>query len=83
MIHDLKHLAATIQQFDPNYQLEAIRPKAFRPSKDWANRGEMTRICLSVPRRSAEPMTTRDIAYQLLMERALDKSDQRFMTKRV
>ena len=86
MVHDLEHLDATIQQFDPNYLVEAIRPKAFRPPKDWANRGEMTRICLSILRMSAEPMTTRDIAYQLLMERALDKSDQRLlrlMTKRV
>lgn len=37
-------------------------------------------------RRAAEPMTTRDIALQLLIERVLDKSDQRLlrlMTKRV
>jgi hypothetical protein len=39
-----------------------------------------------VLRQAAEPLTTRDIALQLLIERALDKSDQRLlrlMTKRV
>ena len=46
----------------------------------------MTRIILSVLKQAAEPITTRDIALQLLVERALDKNDQRLlrlMTKRV
>ena len=46
----------------------------------------MSRIILSVLRKAAEPLTTRDIALKLLIERALDKSDQRLlrlMTKRV
>ena len=86
MVTDLEALDATIRQFDPNYRVEMIRPKAFRPPEDWSRRGEMTRIILSVLRQAAEPLTTRDIALQLLVERALDKSDQRLlrlMTKRV
>ena len=86
LLSDLENLDATILQFDPDYQVEAIRPKAFRPPKDWSNRGQMTRICLSILRQAAEPLTTRDIALQLLIERALDKNDQRLlrlMTKRV
>ena len=86
LVNDLEHLDATILQFKPDYQVEAIRPKAFRPPKDWSNRGQMTRIILSVLRQAAEPLTTRDIALQLLVERALDKNDQRLlrlMTKRV
>ena len=46
----------------------------------------MSRIILFVLRQAAEPLTTRDIALQLLVERALDKSEQRLlrlMTKRV
>jgi hypothetical protein len=46
----------------------------------------MFRIILSVLRQASEPLTTRDIALQLLIERALDKSDLRLlrlMTKRV
>lgn len=86
MVLDLENLDATLRIFDPDYQIEAIKPKAFRPPKDWANRGEMTRIVLSILRQASEPLTTRDIALQLLVERALDKSDQRLlrlMTKRV
>jgi hypothetical protein len=86
LIIDLENLDATIVQFDPEYRVEMIRAKAFRPPKDWSNRGEMTRICLSILRQAAEPLTTRDIALQLLTERALNREDQkllRLMTKRV
>lgn len=86
LVNDLENLDATILQFDPDYQVEAIRPKAFRPPKDWANRGQMTRIVLSILRQAAEPLTTRDIALELLVERALDKNDQRLlrlMSKRI
>jgi hypothetical protein len=86
MIADLESLDATLRLFDPGIQIEAIKPKAFRPPADWAQRGEMTRIILDVLRQAAEPMTTRDIAFQLLIERALDNNDQRLlrlMTKRV
>jgi hypothetical protein len=86
MVNDLETLDATIVQFDPNHQVESIRPKAFRPPKDWANRGEMSRLILSILRQAAEPLTTRDIAVELLMTRALDKSDHRLirlMSKRV
>lgn len=86
MVQDLENLDATILQFDPNFRVETIAPKAFRPPKDWSNRGQMTRIVLSILRQAAEPLTSRDIALELLVERALDKNDQRLlrlMTKRV
>ena len=61
-VDDLENLDATIRQFAPDYQVEAIRPKAFRPPADWANRGQMSRVILSILRQASEPMTTRDIA---------------------
>jgi hypothetical protein len=86
LVINLEDLDAAILQFDPDYQVEAIRPKAFRTPKDWSNRSQMTRIILSILRQAAEPLTTRDIALELLISRALDKNDQRLlrlMTKRV
>jgi hypothetical protein len=86
MVLDLENLDATILQFEPDLKLETIKAKAFRTPKDWSNRGQMTRIVLSILRQAAEPLTSRDIAMELLIERALDKSDQRLlrlMTKRV
>jgi len=86
MVLDLENLDATILMFDSSYQVEAIKPKAFRPPTDWSRRGEMTRVILSILKQAAEPLTTRDIALELLVSRALDKNDQRLlrlMTKRV
>ena len=86
MVIDLESLDATLLQFDPKLEIETIRPRAFRPPKDWAKRGEMMRLIYGVLRRAVEPLTTRDIAFELIVERALDKTDQnliRLMSKRV
>src|SRR3546814_14593316 len=69
MVLDLESRDATILQFAPDFQVEVIRPKVFRPPKDWSNRGEMTRIVPSILRRAAEPLTTRDITLELVVER--------------
>ena len=53
LLADLESLDATIVQFDPDYQVEPIKPKAFRPPKDWSNWGQMTRIILSIPCQAA------------------------------
>jgi hypothetical protein len=86
MIEDLEKTDSVILQFDPSHQVEAIRPKAFRPPSDWSHRGEMTKTVLSILRQAAEPLTSRDIALELVVTRALDKDDQKLlplMTKRV
>lgn len=86
MVIDLENLDSTLVQFAPELEVETIKPRAFRPPKDWSKRGEMMRLIISVLRRATEPLTTRDIAFELVVERALDRSDQRLirlMTKRV
>lgn len=86
MILDLEHLDRTLLMFDPDYKIETIKPKAFRPPEDWSKRGQMTRLILGILRQTSEPMSCRDIAHQLVLERALDKDDPkllRLMTKRV
>src|SRR5215211_1120879 len=86
LVEDLEKLDAVILQFDPSYQIQSITPKAWRPPEHWSKRGEMSRVILGILRQATEPLTTRDIALQLLTERALDKNDKglvRLMTKRV
>ena len=58
MIQELEHLDKTLLMFDPDYQVVAIKPKAFRPLEDWSKRGEMTRRILYILRKASEPMTT-------------------------
>lgn len=86
MIDDLEKLDSVILQFDPEHNVEGIKPKAFRPPEDWAHRGEMTKSVLSILRQAVEPMTSRDIAVEMLMNRALNTEDQKLlalMVKRV
>ncbi len=65
LLADLESLDATILQFDPTHRVEAIRPRSLRPPADWSNKGQMSRIVLSILRQAAEPLTTRDIALEL------------------
>lgn len=59
LVLDLKALDATIVQFDPDFQVETIKPKAFRPPKDWSNRGQMSPIVLTS---SAKPQSRLPVA---------------------
>lgn len=86
LVDQLGHLDATLRLVAPDMEVEAIRPKAFRPPDDWSKRGQMSRLVLSILRQSREPLTSREIAAQMLLERAMDTEDQRMlrvMTKRV
>lgn len=81
LIADLEHLDATIYQFDPDYRVEAIKPKGFRPPSDWAHRGEMTRIVLDMLRRATEPLTTQDIAREVMKAKGLPVDDAKLLRK--
>lgn len=86
LVNDLASIDATLRIVAPDMVVEAIRPKAFRPPDDWSRRGQMSRLVLSILRQSKEPLTTREIAAQMLLERAMDAEDVRMlrtMTKRV
>ena len=86
MVGDLESLDATILMFDPDYEIEAIKPKAFRPPADWSKRGEMTRRVIEILKMASEPLTSREIALQLVANRGLDTGDAkllRLMGKRV
>lgn len=86
LVNQLEHIDGTLRIVAPDMVVEAIRPKAFRPPDDWSKRGQMSRLVLSILRQTKEPLTTREIAAQMLLERAMDTDDQRMlrtMTKRV
>jgi hypothetical protein len=86
LVNALEHIDGTLRIVAPDMEVEAIRPKAFRPPDDWSKRGQMSRLVLSILRTAREPLTSREIAAQMLLERAMDAEDTRMlrtMTKRV
>jgi hypothetical protein len=86
MVDDLETLDKTLRMVAPDMEVEAIRPKQFRPPADWSHRGQMSRLILSIMRQSRDLLTTREIAAQMLLERAMGADDVkllRIMTRRV
>ena len=77
---DLDHLDAVIRQFDPNYDLGAIRPKRPR-GPDVARRGERSRFILKVLREAPEPVTTQEVARRLMAEHGQDGEDRRLVAQ--
>lgn len=83
-------IPAIFRRFPRNPGLSAIHGDTyavpFRPPNDWSKRGQMSRLVLSILRTAKEPLTSREIAAQMLLERAMDAEDVKMlrgMTKRV
>ncbi len=82
---DLACLDGVIRQFDPDYPLEAIRPR-YRRQATAAEMGSLSRAVLDTLRRAGEPLSVPEIAKRIIAERGLDQGDRalyRNMSKRV
>ena len=67
LLRDMDHLDGTIRQFDGSHE-----PPRVRTSLGRARRGEVTRALLAILRKSAEPLTLRDLTLRMMRERGLD-----------
>jgi hypothetical protein len=85
LVANLEHIDATLRIVAPDLAVEAIKPKVFRPPADWSKRGEMSRMVLSILRTARQPMTTREIAERMVVERGIQATTQALnaMTRRV
>lgn len=68
LVFDLEALEHSIRLFDPDAQLARAKPL---PSKDAAFKGEMRRDVLAALRAAQEPLTSLDIARQVIKRRRL------------
>lgn len=71
LAQDLEHIDATLRIVAPDLAVESIAPKVFKPPQDWSKRGDMSRVMLSILRTARNPMTSREIAAQMVVERGL------------
>jgi len=82
---DLASLDAVIRQFDPDYNVGAIRPK-YRRQASPAEFGAMSRTVLETLRKAGQPLAAKAIASLIMAERGLNTADRglvRSMNKRV
>lgn len=76
LIIDLDHLDHTLRLFDPDCDVALAQPKAF-PARHAAFRGEMQRFVLGALRAAQEPVTSLEIAIEVVKGRGLDPNDSR------
>ena len=76
LVIDLDHLDHCIRMFDPDGSVSLGSPKTF-PAQHGAFRGEMQRYVLGALRAATEPVTSLEIAVEVVKGRGLDPSDKR------
>jgi len=76
LVIDIDNVDATIRLFAPDTDLAAIRPKPF-PPRHSALKGDLARSILTVMRTASGPLTTGDLALQVMAERGLNAADPR------
>jgi hypothetical protein len=85
LIIDIDNVDATIRLFQPDIDLEEIRPKPL-PPRHTAFKGEVQRIVLGALRDTGIALTTKDITIRVMSERNLNLNDKklvRIVSKRV
>lgn len=82
---DLETLDNALKLVAPDLDIPAIAPKMVKPPEDWSKRGEMSRQVFGILRTSQKPMTSREIAAEMIVQRGLAATPKllNLMTRRV
>ena len=72
---NLAHLDATMQLFDPDIRPKDIRPKQPRARNAWFRPGECLRLIYDELREATQPVTTRELAEQIMRVKAIPAAD--------
>ncbi len=72
---DLEHIDAAIRIFDPEFDVEGIKPKGPPALYNISFRGEFVRIVLDMMRQAKGPVTTKEIATHIMQGRGLNAED--------
>jgi hypothetical protein len=77
LVTTLSHVDATILAFDPNADLDDIKPKL--SPRFHAFKGEVSRLILNALRKAGKPMPTSDMTLIVAAGRKIDPDDKPFM----
>ena len=82
---DLETLDNALRVVAPDLDLAPIAPKMVRPPSDWSKRGEMSKQVFAILRSSQRPLTSREIASQMIVHKGLASTPKllNLMTRRV
>jgi hypothetical protein len=68
---DKRHVAAVIRMFSPEYDVKAIAARRTYKANPWFKRGTLFRSALDVMRKTAEPLTVRQIVDRMLAAKGI------------
>ena len=74
---NLAHLDATMRLFDPEIRPQEIRPRQQRAHSTWFRQGECLRLIYDGLRDAPGPLTTRELAEQIMRAKAIPAGDDR------
>jgi hypothetical protein len=77
LVAALGHIDASIRLFDPNADLEDIKPKL--PPRHMAFKGEVSRLVLNALRKAGKPVPVSDLTLTVLAGRGLNPDDKPFV----
>lgn len=77
LVATIGHIDATIRAFDPNAEIEDIKPKL--PPRFQAFKGEVSRLVLNALRKSPKPMPVSDLTLIVAAGRSINSDDKPFM----
>ena len=72
---NLAHVDATMRLFDPDIRPKDIRPKQPRERNAWFHQGECLRLIYDELREATQPVTTRELAEQIMRVKAIPPAD--------
>jgi hypothetical protein len=75
---DIDNVDATIRIFEPDIDLDEIRPKPL-PPRHAAFKGEISRAILGASRESGEALTVKDLTPRVMADRSLNTADLRLV----
>jgi hypothetical protein len=77
LVATIGHIDATIRAFDPNADIEDIKPKL--PPRFQAFKGEVSRLVLNALRKSTKPLPVSDLTLIVAAGRGINSDDKPFM----
>ncbi|RXJ69304.1 hypothetical protein CRV08_04660 [Halarcobacter ebronensis] len=71
----IESMDISIKVFDPNFNLDSIRDKRYTRKSQLFKHGEANKMTLDVLRKANKPLTTREIAQEIMKKKDLNHED--------
>jgi hypothetical protein len=78
LVIDIDAVDATLRMFQPDIDLQEIRPKPL-PPRHAAYKGEVSRLVFEALRTAHHPMTTAELAVHVMGARSLNTADKKLL----